>query len=408
MSSRESSSDASSSTNDEAASEFVLPSGTDAPDLDAPALEGMFAKELSNAFAALGCFNLAVFGATGAGKSTLVNAVFGKDVADTGVGEPVTKGIEYHRRDDGFLGIFDSEGFETGSAGDQILEGLKQVVQARRSGPMDQQIHAAWYVVRWSDRRFESAQGDFVRSLAALGLPVIIVMTQVPTKDGEIHPHARELADFIAGLDLPIRAGGRPVLTNAMADDFTHAPAFGLQQLLDATYDVVPEAAQAALTAAQRLDIERKKKAVKAIVNQAVTVASGIGAVPIPFTDAALLVPNQVTMIARISAAYGLPPQRSRAMAVAGSILLTGGATMAGRYAVTNLLKFVPGGALAGSAISATVAGSLTRAVGLAWARVCEYALSLPATQQEAFWNSSAVVDRFRASLSEGKSRLGR
>ena len=81
---------------------------------------------------------------------------------------------------------------------------------------------------------------------------------------------------------------------------------------------------------------------------------------------------------------------------------------MAGRYAVTNLLKFVPGGALAGSAISATVAGSLTRAVGLAWARVCEYALSLPATQQEAFWNSSAVVDRFRASLSEGKSRLGR
>ena len=114
--------------------------------------------------------------------------------------------------------------------------------------------------------------------------------------------------------------------------------------MLDATYEVVPEAAQAALTAAQQLDMERKKKAVKAVINQAVTVASGIGAVPIPFTDAALLVPNQVTMIARISAAYGLPPQRSRAMAVAGSLILTGGATMAGRYVVTNLLKFIPGG----------------------------------------------------------------
>jgi uncharacterized protein (DUF697 family) len=147
--------------------------------------------------------------------------------------------------------------------------------------------------------------------------------------------------------------------------------------------------------------MERKKKAVKAIINQAATVASGIGAVPIPFTDAALLVPNQVTMIARISAAYGLPPQRSRAMAIAGSLVLTGGATMAGRYAVTNLLKFIPGGAIAGSAISATVAGSLTRAVGIAWARVCEYALTLPPGQQEAFWNSSAVVDRFRAGLSK-------
>jgi uncharacterized protein (DUF697 family)/GTP-binding protein EngB required for normal cell division len=377
-------------------------------ELDAPALEGMFTKELSSAFAALGCFNLAIFGATGAGKSTLVNAVFGRDVADTGVGEPVTRGIEYHRRDDGFLGIYDSEGFETGSAGDQILDGLREVVGARRSAPLDQQIHAAWYVVRWSDRRFEDSQAAFVRGLADLGLPVIVVLTQVPTKDGEVHPHAQELADFIEQRNLPIRAGGKPVMTNAMADEFTHSPAFGLNRLLDATYDVVPEAAQAALTAAQRLDMERKKKAVKAVINQAVTVASGIGAVPIPFTDAALLVPNQVTMIARISAAYGLPPQRSRAMAVAGSIVLTGGATMAGRYAVTNLLKFVPGGAIAGSAISATVAGSLTRAVGMAWARVCEYALTLPAGQQEAFWKSSAVVDKFRSSLTSGSGKARR
>lgn len=371
-----------------------------AQDFSPPVLEGLFDKELTGAFEALGCFNLAVFGATGAGKSTLVNAIFGHDVADTGVGQSVTKGIHYHRRDDGFLGIYDSEGFETGSAGDQILEGLHQVVTSRRTGPIDQRIHAAWYVVRWSDRRFESAQAAFVRGLADLGLPVIVVITQVPTRDGQVHPHAQELADYITGLELPIRAGGRPVLTNALSDDFTDAPVFGLQALLDATYDVAPEAAEAALTAAQRLDMRRKKKAVRAIINQAVAVASGIGAVPIPFTDAALLVPNQVTMIARISAAYGLPPQRSRAMAVAGSVVLTGGATMAGRYAVSSVLKFIPGGVVAGSAISATVAGSLTRAVGIAWARVCEYALTLPPGQQEAFWGSSAMVDRFRSSLS--------
>ena len=95
-----------------------------------------------------------------------------------------------------------------------------------------------------------------------------------------------------------------------------------------------------------------------------------VGATPIPFADAALLVPNQVTMIARITAAYGLPPSTSRALATAGSIVLTGGATMAGRYAVTSLLKFVPGGAVAGSAISAAVAGALTKAVGVAWSRV--------------------------------------
>ena len=192
------------------------------------------------------------------------------------------------------------------------------------------------------------------------------------------------------------------MLTNALVDDFSGAPVFGLQQLLDDTYEVVPEVAERALTAAQVLDIGRKKKVVAGIVNQAAVIAAGIGATPIPFADAALLIPNQVTMIARITAAYGLPPSRSRAMAAAGSIVLTGGATMAGKYAVTNLMKFVPGGAIAGSAVSATVAASLTKAVGLAWSRVCEYAVSLPADQRDRFLESGEVTEKFVGFMKAG------
>ncbi|MHB1066860.1 MAG: GTPase, partial [Candidatus Nanopelagicales bacterium] len=163
-----------------------------AADLSAGQLEGMFQQRLAEAFAALGCFNLAVFGKTGVGKSTLVNAIFGRDVALTGVGRPVTKGLVYYRHPDGFLGLYDSEGFETGTAGDAIVDGLRRLVGEYRQGTVDLQIHAAWYLVRWSDRRFESAQEQFVRELAALGLPVIVVMTQVPTRDGQVHPDAGE------------------------------------------------------------------------------------------------------------------------------------------------------------------------------------------------------------------------
>ena len=362
----------------------------------------MFEQRLAEAFAALGTFNLAVFGKTGAGKSTLVNAIFGRDVARTGVGQPVTKGLVYHRHPDGFLGLYDSEGFETGTAGDVILEGLRALVADHGARPVDQRIHAAWYLVRWSDRRFEGAQSAFVRALHDVGLPVIVVMTQVATRDGVIHPDALELAAYIEGLGLPLAPSGRVILTNALRDDFTGAPVFGLQQLLDATYEVVPQVAERALTAAQVLDVGRKKKAVDGIVNQAALIAAGIGATPIPFADAALLIPNQVTMIARITAAYGLPPSRSRAMAAAGSIVLTGGATMAGKYAVTNLLKFVPGGAIAGSAISATVAASLTKAVGLAWSRVCEYAVMLPADQRDSFLESGEVTEKFVTFMKAG------
>jgi uncharacterized protein (DUF697 family)/GTP-binding protein EngB required for normal cell division len=370
--------------------------GVARPDLGPAALEALFGKELAEAYASLGCFNLAIFGKTGAGKSTLLNAIFGEEVAETGVGRPVTKGLVYYRHPDAFLGIFDSEGFETGTSGDVILHGLQELVSARATAPIDQRIHAVWYAVRWSDRRFEQAQQDFVRRIANLGLPVIIVITQVPFRDGRAHPEAVEFADFITQCALPVHPDGRPVLTNAVHDPFTDSPVAGLHELLDVTYAIVPEAVEGALTAAQRLDLERKKKAVAAVIRQAVAVASGVGAAPIPFADAALLVPNQVTMIARITAAYGLPASTSRTMAIAGSVVLTGGATMAGRYAVTNLLKFVPGGQIAGSAISATVAAALTKAVGVAWSRVCEYALTMDPQQRDAFLSSGAVSEVFR------------
>lgn len=372
-------------------------------DLSTPQVEGMFEQRLAEAFAALGCFNLAVFGKTGVGKSTLVNAIFGRDVARTGVGRPVTRGLVYYRHPDGFLGLYDSEGFETGTAGNAIVDGLRRLVAEYRQGAVDRQIHAAWYLVRWSDRRFEGAQVEFVRELASLGLPVIVVLTQVPTRDGVVHPDALDFASYIDGLGLPIRAGGRVILTNARSDDFTGSPVFGLTDLLDATYDVVPEAVAGALTAAQVLDLDRKKARVATIIGQAVAVSAGIGATPIPIADAALLVPNQVTMIARITAAYGLPPNRSKALAAAGAVILTGGATMAGRYVVTTLLKYVPGGVIAGSAISATVAGTLTKAVGHAWARVCEHALTLSPEAREQFLDSPQVTERFLGYLKEAR-----
>ena len=166
----------------------------------------------------------------------------------------------------------------------------------------------------------------------------------------------------------------------------------------------MPEVATAALTAVQILDWERKRQAAKTIINQSVALAAGVGAAPIPFADAAILVPTQVTMIARITAAYGLPADRSRALAAAGAVVLTGGATMAGRYLATNLLKFIPGGQVATSAISATVAGSLTRAVGGAWSRVCEYTLTIQPDERDRFLTGSGPKELFLAYFS-GKRR---
>ncbi len=375
--------------------------------LDSAAVANLFDQELQKAFESLGCFNLAIFGKTGSGKSTLLNAIFTQAIATTGIGDPVTKGLNYYRHPNGYLGIYDSEGFETGTSGDAILAGLNRIISKSNSGPMDQRIHAAWYLIRWSDRRFEQAQQSFISAISALGLPVIIVMSQVPVieRDGklEIHPDAIAFTKYIESLALPTFGEGKVLLTNALLDSFSDTVIYGLQELLDATYEVVPTAAQSALTAAQGVDSRRKKDAAAAVIKQATVVASGIGALPIPIADAALLVPNQVAMVARITAIYGLPRSRARTLSIAGSAILTGGATYAGRYVVTQLLRFVPGGFVAGSVISGTVAATLTRAIGSAWVKVCEYAITLPDADQESFFAGPQVTDVFNKYLKSGK-----
>lgn len=241
----------------------------------------MYREEYAQALNSLGRFNLAIFGKTGTGKSTLVNAIFGQDVAATGTGRPVTTGLDYYVHPNGILGVYDSRGFETGEAGDRILKALEDIVSASRGGEASAQIHAAWYTVRWSDRRFEEHQGAFVRRLHDLGLPVLFVLTQVPCNtQGQIHEEALEFARYVAAQGLPLAGEGRVFLTNAKADPFLGTVVFGLQELLDATFDTIPEVAVAALSAAQQLDWGRKRQAAKRIIATSASSALATGATP--------------------------------------------------------------------------------------------------------------------------------
>ena len=74
--------------------------------------ETPFIEGTANAKSRYGRFNLAVIGGTGVGKSSLINAVFGRELAKVGKGLPVTRGVQYYSDDS--LGIWDIEGFEIG------------------------------------------------------------------------------------------------------------------------------------------------------------------------------------------------------------------------------------------------------------------------------------------------------
>jgi uncharacterized protein (DUF697 family)/GTP-binding protein EngB required for normal cell division len=332
-----------------------------------------FGKAWQDKAEEIGRFNLAIFGKTGVGKSTLVNAIFGSEIAATGIGEPVTRSEHLYLHQSGTLGVLDTRGLEVGRDNDKLLAELKDYLHGMRRRPLAEQIHVAWYCVRAGDRRFEPTEAEFVRALHDLGLPVILVLTQVPRSlaaggGGRVHPDAEALAASIAALQLPIQ-DGLIHYTMAKGDEFTGQTAYGLKEVLDATFRGAPSGVDHALTAAQRIDLDRKRERAQAAIKVATGAATTAGASPIPFSDAAILVPLQLTMMASIAVTYGISVERS----TAASLAATAAATTAGRSLVGNLIKFVPGaGTAVAGTINATVAGTFTYAMGHAWLRICE------------------------------------
>jgi uncharacterized protein (DUF697 family)/GTP-binding protein EngB required for normal cell division len=333
-----------------------------------------FRAEYDKQNAALGRFNLAIFGKTGVGKSTLINAIFGEEVARTGIGEPVTRGSHLYLDKVGHLGIVDTQGLEVGRDSREILSELGKAMTTMRRLPLSEQIHVAWYCIRGMDRRFEDAEDHFIRRLDEMGLPVLVVLTQVPRRwssdngQGSYHPDAVLLAEQIMARRMPI-AGGRPFMTYAKADEFAGQPAYGLRELLDATFRVAPEGVHGALVAAQEVDYDRKAEEARKYLIAAAGSAAAAAATPIPFSDATLLVPIQLGMMARIAQLYKIKFERAALMAVVSATA----ATQVGRAAFTGLLKMVPGaGTIVGGVIGAGVASTFTYAMGQAWLTVCQ------------------------------------
>lgn len=299
----------------------------------------------------------ALYGATGAGKSTLLNAIFGEQVAETGVGEPVTDKTELYVNAAGTLAVYDGAGLEIGDK--SPIRDIARRLGRNRKGDLAALIHVAWYCVNSRTDRLEEGQRNVIEKIAAHGIPVVLVLTKVNVRDGQVDPAAQALADAIENMKLPI-VTGRPVMTSAVDDEFNGTGQYGLESLLDVTYSVVPEAQRIALASAQKIDLSIKARYARSWIAGAVAFAGGVGATPIPLADAALLVPAQAALMAKIAGIYDIPKQKAAELIGATPVAAAAG----GKIAAANLIKLVPG---VGLMISAGVAAGITAVLGESW-----------------------------------------
>jgi predicted GTPase len=104
--------------------------------------------------------NILLCGKTGVGKSSIINSVFGKHVAEVDFGKPVTNEIEQFedvQMSNHKVHFFDTKGFELNISGerDDGATKMKKFIEKCRWESSKNRIHLVWYLIDCSSARYE-------------------------------------------------------------------------------------------------------------------------------------------------------------------------------------------------------------------------------------------------------------
>lgn len=316
--------------------------------------------------------NFLVVGKSGVGKSTLINTVFGEKLAKTGVGKPITENIQRIEKEGFPVGIFDTVGFElkgTSFHAKDFFKNFKEnelkkfIKQQQSKSASKDHIHLVWYLISGTSARIEDAEIDFIKWLIKKDLPVMILLTKSYDKT-----EAQKLKEAI----LEVVPEVKEVLI-LLAERTDYLEAFGMEELVDKTFEILPQGLQVSFVHAQESSLKLKKQEAKKIVHQSMAANFGVGFAPIPFADAPIMAAAQTTMLAKITAIYGIDVDKQQVETALAGLLGVEGAITAGKSVASNVAKLIPGiGTIGGGMISGSVGMVITGALGYAYVELME------------------------------------
>ena len=204
--------------------------------------------------------NIMVAGITGTGKSTLLNAVFGSELAATGKGKPVTSHIDEYQNDSVPIHIWDTVGLELDSAKTkESINSIRDTIASKAdSDDQFDHVHAIWYCINSGSSRYQGAELDFIKDLHSIGVPFIIVLTQCigdPDEINRFETQIREINTSMGMTDIEI--------VQVCAQDFKlrgfTIEAFGLDVLVQKTLEKLPDFIKGGFVAAQNVSKAQKR-----------------------------------------------------------------------------------------------------------------------------------------------------
>ncbi|WP_139544134.1 GTPase [Helicobacter pylori] len=102
--------------------------------------------------------NVLLMGATGVGKSSLINALFGEEIAKTGVGKPITQHIEKYIDEQKGLVFWDTQGIEAADYHDTMQSIKKEMEDSFKTLDEKEAIDVAYLRVKETYSRVEDRE----------------------------------------------------------------------------------------------------------------------------------------------------------------------------------------------------------------------------------------------------------
>jgi len=315
--------------------------------------------------------NIVNIGKTGVGKSTLINAIFGRKVAEIGIGRPQTQHCKPYSVEGSPITIYDSKGIEIGNIKD-LDEIYNLILEQKKSSNTKQYIHICWYCINAEGLRIEPEEVSIIKKFRNQNLvPVIVVLTQFSGSPNQKEFLAKVRSEFS---DCPLDVLPIMAIPKVSKSEFgeQNIRAHGLDKLVERSYELLEGSVKRTFAAYQKQNLQIKiDNARKLSIAYAGAVAAAAFQ-PLPIADAPIMVAIQVGMMVNITACFGFDSSKLNFKTILSGLGGPFAAAFVGRTLV-SLIKLIPGiGTGIGGAINAATGAALTFAIGNIYIGVLE------------------------------------
>jgi uncharacterized protein (DUF697 family)/GTPase SAR1 family protein len=339
---------------------------------------------------------IAALGSTGAGKTSLLNTLFGVDFGKTGHGKPITpKWTAYPPSATCPIRLYDTKGIEPGSDASEEYERdtLGEIAALAKDVDIANHIHIIVFVLSAAAGRLTAFDIATLSGPALRDVPKVFALNKVDlASDAQIAACeqciidaniptscaiARTCSSVTEGVSKHPHAcpqcGGKEFMTSSKTRKWTCetcgekgalvSRGHGLGELERAITDALPLALKNAFVVAQQVNAGRKVEASCLVVAGASMTCAAIGAAPIPVADIIGMTAAQVAMVATLLYIWGHDPRDRSLIAGLGAQQTFVGSVGKG---LASLLKMIPGvGTITGGVINAAIGGTFTGLQGV-------------------------------------------